>query len=119
MDGPKHGAEGHTCPPYVLTDEECAMLPEWERFIEEHGPYDTEDPTFWVPHQTEDRMVAFNRLTSTIDDIITQCKYPESERDRLAETHRRLAARYLQYYDGPIEGPVPLLGVEPAAVRTH
>ena len=92
------------------------MLPEWEKSIEEHGPYDTEDPTFWVPHQTEDRMVKFNRLTSTIDDIIEQCNYPESDRPRLTDTHRRLAARYLEYYDRPIEGPVPLLGEKPSVV---
>ena len=72
--------------------------------------HDPEDAVFWVPHQQEPRLVEFNLFTSTIDDIITRCGYPESERHRLTELHRRSAETFLNDYVGPIEGPVPLLG---------
>lgn len=72
--------------------------------------HDPEDAIFWVPHQQQPRMVKFNVLTSTIDDIITQCGYPESERKRLKLQHRRSAGAFLKDYVGPIEGKVPLLG---------
>lgn len=54
--------------------------------------------------------VEFNVLTSTIDDIITQCGYAGSERERLTELHRRSARAFLNDYVGPVEGIVPLLG---------
>ena len=54
-------------------------------------------------------MVVFDLLTVTIDDIISQCGYPESARDNLAETHQRIARHLLAYYKGPIKNPVPLL----------
>jgi|GEM_PF-1800817 len=69
-----------------------------------------EDGAFWVPHQQEPRMVRFNVLTSTIDDIIAQCGYSENERDRLTEQHRRSAEAFLNDYVGPVNGRVPLLG---------
>ena len=70
------------------------------------GPYDT---TYSVPHQREDRVVEFDLLTVTIDEIIAQCGYPESAREELTETHRRIAAHMLRYYEGPVNGAVPLL----------
>ncbi|MDE0674563.1 MAG: hypothetical protein OXI06_05765 [bacterium] len=70
---------------------------------------DPEDATFWIPHQQEPRMVQFNRLTVTIDHIISRCGYPESERERLTALHRRLAEEFLADYRGPLNGPVPLL----------
>lgn len=94
------------------------MLPNWERSLEEDGPYDTEDPTFWIPHQTEDRMVAFNELTYTIDDIITQCNFPESARERLTRVHTSATRRYLQYYKGPLPTTVPVLQEEPQDLTT-
>ena len=72
--------------------------------------HDPEDAVFWVPHQQEARMVEFNRLTSTIDEIITRCGYPESERERLTEQHRRTAEEFLRAYQGPVNGPIPLIG---------
>lgn len=54
-------------------------------------------------------MVQFNRLTVTIDDIISRCGYPESERERLTVLHRRLAEEFLADYRGPRNGPLPLL----------
>lgn len=85
--------------------------------IDRHGPYDRGDPTFWVPHQQDKgKMVQFDTLTATVDDIIVRCGYPESERPRLTRDHRDAAARFLQHFEGPIEGPVPLLGDDPPAV---
>ncbi len=54
-------------------------------------------------------MVRFNRLTATINDIMTQCNYAESERERLTALHRLLAQEFLDDYRGPRHRPVPLL----------
>ena len=105
----EHHADGHQCPPYVLGEEECEMLANAVPY-EELRYHDSEDAIFWVPHQMEPRVVEFNVLTSTIDDIISKCGYPESERERLQELHRRSAQAFLNDYVGPIKGPVPLLG---------
>ena len=100
-----------------FSDEERRLLDAQAARIEEHAPYDCHDPTFWIPHQQDiGRMVRFNRLTVTIDDIIAQCGYPESERARLAAQHRRTAEEYLKYYRGPVGGSVPLLDARSAAV---
>ncbi len=109
MDNSKHGETGHRCPARVLGEEECVLVNRWADDLEKFGPYDVDDPTFWVHHRQEDRWVKFNYLTSTLDDIITQCGYPESERERLAYSHRRGTEEYLKYYRGRIEGRVPLL----------
>lgn len=101
----------------AFTDEERRLLDAHVARIEEHGPYDRYDPTFWVPHQQDlGRMVEFNRLTVTIDDIIERCGYPETERARLTLQHRRTAEDYLKHYLGPLNGPVPLLETQSAAV---
>lgn len=102
-----HRSEGHECPPYVLDEDECEMLSASVPY-EELSYHDPEDADFWVPHQKEPRMVKFNRLTSTIDEIVTQCGYHESERERLAEQHRRTAQAFLDAYQGPVDGPIPL-----------
>ena len=79
----------------------------------EYAHYDDyEDPqqaNFWVPHQLEERLVQFNRLTTTIDEIVARCGYPESAREGLAVLHRRLTEEFLRDYRGPVEGPIPLL----------
>lgn len=77
---------------------------------EELRYHDYEDATFWIPHQQEPRMVRFNRLTSSVDEIITRCGYPESERERLTEQHRRTAEFFLNDYEGPVHGTIPLIG---------
>ena len=106
-----HHAEGHQCPPYVLDEEECEFLRQVGEYDYEGGHYELEDAVFWIPHQQDiGRMVEFNTLTSSIEDIITQCGYPESERARLTAQHRRNAEDFLKRYQGPLEGPVPLLG---------
>lgn len=66
------------------------------------------DPIY-VPHQQEDRLIEFDLLTSTVDDIISRCGYPEYERSELAEVHGRLAEHGLQFYRGPRPERIPLL----------
>ena len=84
-----------------MLDAESA---EWEA----EGPLGAYDTTYSVPHQHQDTVVEFDLLTVTIDDIITQCGYPESAGARLTETHRWIAAHMLRHYKGPINGSVPL-----------
>jgi len=100
-----------------ISVEDQRLLDAQAARIDQRGPYDRHDPTFWVPHQQDrGRMVSFDTLTATVDEIIARCGYPESERERLVRDHRDAAARFLQHYEGPIEGPVPLLGDNPLAV---
>ena len=119
MGNAEHLMDGHLCPPFVLDEQECELI--GRRGDYDYDTYDDyqdpKDAIFWVPHQREARMVQFNRLTVTIDDIIARCGYPESERDRLAVLHRRLAEEFLDDYRGPRIGPVPLLEkAEPSTV---
>ena len=104
-----HHYDGHQCPPYVLDDDECEMLSSAVPY-HELAYSQPEDADFWVPHQQQPRMVKFNRLTSTIDEIIAQCAYPERERDRLTRQQHRTAVEFLKAYQGPITGPIPLIG---------
>ena len=92
-----------------LRDEALRSLDAEAALISREGPLGPYDTTYSVPHQYEDRVVEFDLLTVAIDDIITQCGYPESARGELTETHRRIAEHLLQYYKGPINGAVPLL----------
>ena len=115
----EHHAGGHRCPPFVLDEEECELISRSGEYdYEKYDDYqDPKDATFWVPHQQEARMVQFNRLTVTIDDIIAQCGYRESERERLTVLHRRLAEEFLAEYQGPRCGTIPLLEeTEPSTV---
>ncbi len=74
------------------------------------GPLGPHDTSYSIPHQQDiGRVVVFDLLKVTIDDIITHCGYPESASASLTETHRRIAANRLAYYKGPIEDNVPLL----------
>ena len=87
---------------------------DYEHYDDHQEP---DDAIFWVPHQQEGRMVQFNRLTVTVDDIINRCGYPESQRERLAVLHRLLAEEFLAEYQCPRRGPVPLLEeTEPSTV---
>ncbi len=70
------------------------------------GPYET---VFYVPHQQENRLVEFDLLTATVDDIISRCGYSEEERSELAEAHRRMAEHDLRFYRGPLPESIPLL----------
>ncbi|MXX01033.1 MAG: hypothetical protein F4Z41_03615 [Acidimicrobiia bacterium] len=111
MAANEHRAQGHRCPSFVLDERECELMSRTGEYdYETYDDYkDPEDATFWIPHQQEPRMVQFNRLTVTIDHIISRCGYPESERERLTALHRRLAEEFLADYRGPLNGPVPLL----------
>ena len=51
---------------------------EAERIAKE-GPRGPHDTAFFVPHQQEDRLVEFDLLTATVDDIISRCGYSEDE----------------------------------------
>ena len=95
----------------MADQEECDLIRREGGYdYESYDDYeDPEDATFWVPHQQEARMVRFNRLTATINDIVTQCHYPESERERLTALHRLLAQEFLRDYRGPRHRPLPLL----------
>ena len=93
-----------------LSDNVQHSLAAEAALIDEEGPLGPCDTSYSVPHQHDiDRVVVFDLLTVTIDDIITQCGYPESQRVELTEIHRRIAADMLRYYKGPINGSVPLL----------
>lgn len=103
--------ERHQCPSFVLDHEECAQMGRTgDHDYDTYDGYNNPgDAIFWVPHQQEARMVQFNRLTVTIDDIISRCGYPESERERLTLLHRRLAEEFMADYQGLRNVPVPLL----------
>ena len=105
MKEPITPADHRSLPTEVLCllDAEAA---EWEA----QGPLGAYDTTYSVPHQHEDTVVEFDLLTVTIDDIITQCGYPESARARLTEAHRRIAAHMLRHYKGPINGSISPIG---------
>ena len=81
---------------------------EAERIAKE-GPRGPHDTAFYVPHQQEDRLVEFDLLTATVDDIISRCGYSEDERSELAEAHRRMAEHDLRFYRGPLPESIPLL----------
>ena len=93
-----------------LSDEVQRCLADEAALIDAEGPLGPYDTTYSVPHQHDmDRVVEFDLLTVTIDDIIAQCGYPERARAELTETHRRIAASMLRFYKGPINGSIPLL----------
>ena len=97
-----------------LSDEDQRCLAAEAALVDREGPLGPYDTTYSVPHQHDvDRVVKFDLLTVTIDDIIAQCGYPESARGRLADIHRRIAAHMLRYYKGPMKDALPLL--EPTA----
>ena len=84
-------------------------LDEESERIAREGPRGPIDTVFYVPHQQEDRLVEFDLLTSTVDDIISRCGYSEHERSELAEIHRRMAEHDLRFYRGPLPDRIPLL----------
>lgn len=93
-----------------LTPEENSGLAAEAALIHECGPLDPFDTTYTVPHQSDtDRVVEFNLLTVTVDDIIAQCGYPESARAWLLEVHHTVASYRLAHYRGLIPNVVPLV----------
>lgn len=95
---------------WELSEEERRLLDDESSLIDEHGPCDPYDSTYWVPHQQDhDRLVRFNVLTVTVDEIMEQCGFAESQREHVTRTHSRIAKRRLEYYKGPVGKSVPLL----------
>lgn len=93
-----------------LSEESEGEFATESALVKAEGPLDPYDTSYSVPHQQDQgKVVVFDLLTVTIDDIIAQCGYPESAKDSLTEIHRRIAAHLLAYYKGPIKNPIPLL----------
>lgn len=84
----------------------------WEMadLIDKDGPYDPHDTTFAVGHYVEDRLVWFDFLTATVDDIMRECAIPPQEREHVKKRNKLSAQRFKEFYRGPLTGPVPLLG---------
>ncbi len=78
--------------------------------IDKDGPYDPHDTTFAIGHYLENRLVWFDFLTSTIDDIMRECAIPPEEREHVERRNKLSAQRFKEFYRGPLNGPVPLLG---------
>ncbi|MCQ3803056.1 MAG: hypothetical protein OXC98_05550 [bacterium] len=83
----------------------------WEMadLIDKDGPYDPHDTTFAVGHYLEDRVVWFDFLTATVDDIMRECAIPPEERENVKKRNKLFAQRFKEFYRGPLNGPVPLL----------
>ena len=94
--------------PKADRDEEMGW--EMSDLIDRHGPYDPHDTTFAVGHYVEDRLVWFDFLTATVDDIMRECAFPPEEREHVKALHQFSAQRFKEFYRGPLNGPVPLLG---------
>ena len=76
--------------------------------IEEHGPFASGETKFATGHYTEDRLVWFDILTVTLDDIMRECAVPEEQRDQRRLRYRSYAKEFLQHHNGP-EKTLPLL----------
>ena len=76
--------------------------------IEEHGPFASGETKFATGHYTKDRLVWFDILTVTLDDIMRECAVPEEQREQRRSRYRIYAKEFLQHYDGP-EKTLPLL----------
>lgn len=76
--------------------------------IDEHGPFVSGETKFATGHFTEDRLVWFDILTVTLDDIMRECAVPEEQREQRRLRYRRYAKEFLQHHDGP-EQTLPLL----------
>lgn len=111
-----HSSNSHECPPYAVDEQHCEMLTElgeYDYYAESLPPREPEDALFWVPHQQRlGELVEFDRFTSTIDDIIAGCGYREEDRGWLTDIHRASTVRFMECYQGPTNGWVPLLGDE-------
>ena len=98
-----------------VTSEEQARFEEdarfdWEaaRHITENGPFAPGDTMFAIGHYSEDRLVWFDVLSVTLDDIMRECSFPEHQRARRKLLGRSFAEYFLRFHDKP-EGTLPLL----------
>ncbi len=83
---------------------------DWEasRYITENGPFAPGDTMFAIGHYSEDRLVWFDIRSTTLDDIMRECAFPEDERPKRRRLGRSYAEYFLRYHDMP-EGTLPLL----------
>ena len=89
-------------------EENDRMGEDMATLIEKHGPFARGDTMFATGHHTENRLVWFNFLTATLDDIMRECGIPEEHREQQREEYRGFAEYFLAHYDGP-ETTLPLL----------
>ena len=89
--------------------EEDARL-DWEaaRYITENGPFAPGDTMFAIGHYSEDRLVWFDILSVTLDDIMRECAFPEDQRPKRRLLGRSFAKHFLRSHKAP-EGTLPLL----------
>ena len=78
--------------------------------IDKDGPFEPHDTTFTIGHCVENRLVWFDFLTTTVDDIMRDCAFPPEERENVKKRNELSAQRFKEFYRGPLNGPVPLLG---------
>ena len=76
--------------------------------IAKNGPWASGNTMFATGHHTEDRLVWFDILTVTLDDIMRECAIPEDRRDQHKKEYRSFALCFLQHYEGS-QRSVPLL----------
>lgn len=76
--------------------------------IEEHGSFAPGETMFANGHYTEDRLVWFDILTVTLDDIMRECAVPEGQREQRRLRYRSYAKEFLQHHEGS-EKTLPLL----------
>ena len=83
---------------------------DWDasRDITENGPFASGDTMFAIGHYSEDRLVWFDVLSVTLDDIMRKCAFPENQRATRRLLGRDFAEYFLRFHDGP-EGTLPLL----------
>lgn len=76
--------------------------------IEKHGSFAPGETMFATGHYTEDRLVWFDILTVTLDDIMRECAVPEGQREQRRLRYRSYAKEFLQHYDGPERDAAPV-----------
>lgn len=76
--------------------------------IDRHGPFAPGETRFATGHYAEDRLVWFDLLKVTLDDIMRECGIPEEQRDQQREEYRGFAKYFLEHYEGSTRN-LPLL----------
>lgn len=69
--------------------------------IAKHGPFARGDTMFGTGHHTDNRLVWFDFLTVTLEDIMRECGIPEDRREQRREEYSEFAEYSLKYYEGP------------------
>ena len=89
-------------------EESNQMGRDMASLIEKHGPFAQGDTRFATGHHAEERLVCFDLLTVTLDEIMRECGIPDEQREQQREEYRGFAEYFLEHYDGP-EKTLPLL----------